>query len=268
MDESLFPARRSWPAAISDISQIPVNASSVRLVSKSTHFKNIADYKSLKLLWCFDIDEHKLRFISSCTSLEYLYIDHLKTGNLNSLENLPNLKTLGIERCSKIHSLEFLREFTSLTGLAIVHFKNVDDLTPLSELKSLRMLAVEGSMWTRMRVQSFSPLGCLENLEFLSLGNTKALDESLKPLENLRNLRDLHLANFYPMQEFARLSQKLTNTKCNWLQPYSNVECFTCKKCQSNTMVMLTGKRKPLLCTQCDRKALPKHVEEWNDFIK
>lgn len=187
---------------------------------------------------------------------------------MSCLENLSNLKTLGIERCSKITSLEFLRGFTSLSGLAIVHFKNVDDLTPLSELKSLRALAVEGSMWTRMRVQSFSPLGSLENLEFLSLGNTKALDESLEPLGNLRNLQNLHLANFYPMEEFARLSQKLKNTNCNWLQPYTNVECFACKKCKANMMVMLTGKRKPLLCTQCDREALNRYVEKWNDLVR
>lgn len=59
MLESLFPARRNWPEAISDVSSIPVGASGVRLVSKSTHFKNITNCKSLKSLWCFDIDESR-----------------------------------------------------------------------------------------------------------------------------------------------------------------------------------------------------------------
>lgn len=266
MAESLYPARRNWPAAISDISQIPVDASNVRLLSKSIHFENIADCKTLKSLWCFDIDKTKLNFISACTSLEYLYIDNLKTENIDSLENLTNLKTLGLERCSKITSLEFLSKLNPLSGLAIVHFKNVHDLTPLSKLKSLRALAVEGSMWTRMRVQSFKPLESLENLESLSLGNTKAEDESLRPLGNLRNLEELHTANFYSLKEFAWLSQKLKNTECQWFQPYIQVDFFTCKKCQAHTMVLLTGKRKPSLCTQCDRKALDKHIEEWENL--
>lgn len=68
-----------------------------------------------------------------------------------------------------------------------------------------------------MRVSTLEPLEELRRLELLHLTNIKAEDESLRSLERLTNLRNLDLANFYPMREFARLSQRLQSTECTWL---------------------------------------------------
>ena len=263
---SIFPARREWPPAIDDVLKAPPDSAGIRLISGARNLEKLPSYKNLKTLWCFDIDGKKLGSISECPSLDSLYIENIKTENLGCLGRLPNLRILGVEGCSKVTSLEAFGELRSLSGLAITHFKNVHELGPLAELKSLRALAVAGSMWTRMQVDSFKPLEELRGLELLHLANIKAEDESLRPLALLQNLKQLDIANFYPMSEFAWLSEKLGTTECAWFRPYSDMKHMACKRCKRATMVMLTGKRKPTLCTQCDKKALDKHFRDWHDF--
>lgn len=260
---SIFPARRGWPPAIDDVVKAPLDTSSIRLVSGAQKVEKLPSYKNLKSLWCFDMDENKLGSVCECTSLESLYIENIKTENLGCLKKLTNLKILGVESCSKVTSLIAFSELQSLSGLAITHFKNVHDLGPLASLRSLRALATAGSMWTRMMVDTFKPLEELKTLELLHLTNIKAQDESLRPLAALQNLKQLDIANFYPMAEFAWLSQRLTTTECTWFQPYVDMKNMECKKCNKATMVMLTGKRKPTVCSHCDIKVLEKQVRDW-----
>jgi hypothetical protein len=265
---SIFPLRREWPPAVDDVAKAPPDTRSIRLISGARGFDKLPSYRNLKALWCFNINENRLRSICGCTSLESLYIENIKTENLCCLRELTNLRLLGLESCSRATSLEVVSKLRSLSGLAITHFKNVHDLGPLAELSSLRTLAVAGSMWTRMRVNSFKPLEGLRNLELLHLTNIKAEDESLRPFGGLRNLKHLDLANFYPMSEFAWLSQRLRRTECTWFQPYIEMKHIECNKCKKETKVLLTGKRKPTLCSQCDKKALEKHVRDWNELAE
>jgi Leucine-rich repeat (LRR) protein len=216
---SIFPASREWPPAIDDVVKAPLDSTSIRLISGAQKFDKLPSYGALKALWCFDIDEKKLRSICECATLESLYVENVKTENLGCLDKLVNLKILGVESCSKATSLTAFHGLQSLSGLAITHFKNVHDLRPLANLRSLRALAVAGSMWTRMQVDTLKPLEELKGLELLHLTNIKAEDESLSPLAALQNLRQLDIANFYPMSEFARLSQRLRTTRCAWFQP-------------------------------------------------
>ena len=264
----IFPARREWPAALDDASKAPSDTRSIRLISGAEKLEKLPSYNNLKNLWCFDINEKKLGSICGCKSIESLYIENIKTENLDCLIALANLSILGLEGCSKVTSLEIFSRLRSLSGLAITHFKNVHDLRPLAELNSLRALGIAGSMWTRMQVDSFKPLEGLRNLELLHLTNIKAEDESLKPLGYLQNLKYLDIANFYPTSEFAWLSQKLKMTECIWFQPYIEMKHMECKKCDGATMVLLTGKRKPTLCSQCDKKALERHIHEWNELTE
>jgi len=265
---SIFPARREWPSALDDVAKAPQDSSSIRLISGAQNLEKLPSYKNLKALWCFDIDGNKLGSICGCASLESLYVKNIKTENLGCLRHLTNVRVLGVETCSKVTSLAAFSALQSLSGLAITHFKNVHSLGSLANLRELRALAVAGSIWTRMRVDTFKSLEELRNLELLHLTNIKAEDESLRPLATLQNLKQLDIANFYPMSEFAWLSQRLRTTKCTWFQPYIEMKHMECKKCKKATMVMLTGKHKPTVCIQCDEKALRKHVREWDEVTE
>jgi hypothetical protein len=226
---SIFPARCDWPQAVDDVLKHPVDAISIRLVSGAKNIDQIPSYAGLKSLWCFDIDAGELDSICSCTSLESLYVDNIKTRDLSSLKRLAGLRVLGVEACAKVTSLVDLSELHSLVGLGITHFKNVHDLTPLAGLHRLRALAVAGSMWTRMQINSFAPVSGLEDLELLHLMNIRADDMSLKPLAGLKKLRKLEIANFYPTSEFAWLSQRLRSTECDWFRPYVEISSLACR---------------------------------------
>jgi hypothetical protein len=234
--QELFPARWAWPGAVDDVNLISTEATDVRLVSGAKNLRRLNTLTRLKALWCFDINDAALDSICNCPSLESLFIENLKTGNVDCLSGLTKLSTLSLDTCSKITSLEFLTKLPALSGLAITNFKNVHNLTPLAEMVSLRSLAVAGGMWTRMKVSSFAPLGRLGNLEFLHLTNIKAEDESLKPLAALSHLKQLDIANFYSMSEFAQLSRRLQGTECTWFQ---------------------------ILCTDCDAAMLDRHIQDW-----
>jgi hypothetical protein len=263
--QEIFPARRIWPQAIHDVSEISAEATEVRLVSRAKNLRKLSTLTRLKALWCFDINHEALDSICNCVSLESLFIENLKTGDVACLKSLRNLSTLSLDSCSKITSLEFLVRLPALRGLAIINFKNVHDLTPVAAMTSLRFLAIAGSMWTRMKVASFDPLSHLPGLEFLHLTNIKADDSSLEPLATLSHLKLLDIANFYPMNEFARLSRKLSTTECTWFHPFLAVQkSMVCKKCRMHTMVMLTGRRNRILCTDCDGERLERHIKEWN----
>jgi len=262
--ESIFPARCVWDRALDDVSKAPADASRIRLVSKAKNIDKLPSFGKLKSLWCFDIGAHELDAICRCASLESLYIDNVKTGDLSGFRRLRELKVLGLERCSKVNSLADLADLRSLEGLAITHFKNVHDLMPLSRMTNLRALAVAGSMWTTMRVESLKPLEELTNLEFLHLTNIKPEDGTLKSLGSLAKLKKLDIANFYPTSEFAWLARQLNSTECDWFKPSIEIRSFPCKKCGAMTMVMLTGKGATPICMTCDKPKLEKHLREWN----
>ena len=262
-EEQIFPTKLDWPVAADNLRNLPRTATRIRLVSKATGFDCLHEFRNLEALWCFGIDQRKLKEIAKCGSLKSLYLDYnLRTSDLSVLKNLPLLEVLRLDSCSKFTSLEQLGEFKHLRGLAIENFKNVRDLKPLSNLVNLTELAVEGSIWTSMKIDSLAPIANLTQLKYLSCANLRVLDKSLQPLSDLTNLRHLGLSNFYPLEEFARLSTRLPHTTCQWFTPYIP-SGLTCEKCKATTRVMLSGKGITMLCPRCDEVRLQRHVAKF-----
>ncbi len=267
-DASIFPAKLSWPDAVNDLDKVDSKERIIRLVTGANNLDSLIKFEGLKRLWCFDINEKHLEIIGKCKSIEQLYIENLKSDRLSIFTNLPNLKVLSIDTCSKVKTLDALGHLANLQGLSIIHFSKVSDINPLSRLNNLSELAIAGSIWKRMKIQSFKPLEQLKNLELLHLTNIMPVDGSLEPLQNLKRLKQLDLANFYPMEDFAKLAGILTKTSCAWFKPYINTSFSPCKKCGKESIVMLTGRRKPSLCGKCDTKRLNKHVAEFKRIMK
>ena len=258
----IFPAMAGFPEAVSDVTELPQDTTVVRLVSRPKNLPLLARLSHLERLWCFDLNAKNVHILGALTSLRRLYVDGVRIDGFGALAGLTRLEVLSLERGTRIESLEHLEPFRRLHALGITHFPKVHSLKPLNHFESLKALVIAGGMWSRMSVESLSPLSSLSSLRYLHLSNLKALDESLEPLASLTGLETLELPNFYSVEEFAKLSVHLKNTSCTWFASFIPLGSWThCTKCGNTRMVMLTGKGTLVLCASCDEDRLRKHDE-------
>jgi hypothetical protein len=257
----VFPALAGFPDAVADVGEVARDVKSLRLVSKARNLQVLPQLSQLERLWCFDLNAKSAPIVGRLAGLRRLYVEGIRLPTLGAFAGLTDLEVLSMEGCTRVVSLEELTAFSRVQGLAVIHFPKVRSLTPLSKFESLSALVVAGSIWTRMTVENLNPLSRLRKLRFLHLTNLKALDESLEPLAALAELQTLDLPNFYPVEEFAKLSARLRQTRCNWFEPLVPLRSSSCAKCGRQSMVMLTGKGMPTLCTSCDAVRVRKHDE-------
>jgi hypothetical protein len=201
--------------------------------------------------------------LARCAQLEALYLEDVRLPDLEPLRSLERLDVLGVDGATKFESLDWLRHMGSLLELRLQGLPRVNSLEPLCALTKLNALDVSGSMWTRMKVESFACLSDLRELRVLYLTNIQCLDGSLDVLAGLPNLKKLHIAGFYGWEEFARLSGLRPDIECDWFKPFVLFEHQACKACGSE-LVMLTGKRQPTICPQCNASRLQKHVHRFS----
>lgn len=127
--------------------------------------------------------------IFDITSLEVLKLDYNKIEKIDGIENLKNLKELDI---------------TS---------NNIKDINPLGKLNFLKKLIFstphleDGDDREVYRVVDISPIGNLENLEYLRLSHNDI--EDITPLGNLKNLKELYIS--HNKIENIDILSKLTN---------------------------------------------------------
>ena len=208
-----------------------------------------------------------MSIVGSLATLRRLYVEGVRLPNLNAFAELTSLEVLSIDGCTRVTSLDELAPLCGVEALGITHFPKVHSLQPLTQFRALTALVVAGGMWARMTVDSLSPLASLLGLRFLHLTDLKALDESLEPLLSITGLKRLDLPNFYPMEEFARLSARLPKTQCTWFEPVVPLSSSPCQKCGQPTLVLLTGKGMPSLCSLCDSARVKKHVEHFRSVV-
>lgn len=259
MDCRLFPAKIDFPPAVEDIGALSGDETALRLKADVSGFEDLGDHAAVRTLWCFRIDAGRLAVLAELEGLEALYIEDLRVDDLSPLSALTRLDVLGVDGAAKVESLDWLGRLCPLSELRLQHFPRVHSLEPLTGQRGLEALDVSGSTWTRMKVQSFTPLSQLRELRTLYLTNTQCLDGSLRALATLQRLRELHIAGFYDWREFAMLSGLRPDIECSWFRPYLELDHQRCDVCGSS-LVMLTGKGQPTLCPSCQADRVERHV--------
>jgi hypothetical protein len=197
-------------------------------------------------------------------NLEALQLKWSNVRSLDAVTKLRALKALSIGSSTRIESIAPLAELPFLELLEIENFKLITDFSPLVSLRSLRDLSVTGSMWSKQAVESLAPFAQMTWLSSLRIDTSSV--KSLRALESLKALKSLGIGGRLPTEEYAWLSTKLPNTECRWFQPYFDLSNFggsPCKSCGESSMVMVTGRGKPVLCRHCDQVALEKYVRQF-----
>lgn len=206
-------------------------------------------------------------FDAACTlvGLEVLQVKWSNIQNLDAIARLQHLRALAIGSSTRMKSIEPLALLPSLQLLEIENFKSISDFSPLTKLKALEHLTVAGSMWSRQAIASLEPLAAMTWLT--SLGIDTSSVTSLRPLAALTGLKELSVGGRLPFEEYAWLAAKLPHTGCRWFAPYYELAgsgYSHCKSCKQDSMIMLTGKGKPVLCKHCDAAKVDKHAAAFN----
>jgi hypothetical protein len=187
---------------------------------------SISDYQQKKLVnrWCRVIPKlDQVRYLwfhsrvnqalldAACQNLnlEGLFIKWSGIKDLSNLAYLKNLKFLHIGSSPSVGSIDVFTGMEQLIVLQFENLKNIRDLSPISTLKRLEGLGIEGSMWTTQIVESLEPLSALQNLKYVFLTNLKSLDKTLEPLSRIKTLRNIRTTYQWPKSEFQLLRDSL-----------------------------------------------------------
>ncbi|WP_457787608.1 hypothetical protein [Pseudomonas sp. PL-6] len=206
------------PATITRTSDIPSKTSHLNFKRVGDSHKGIGNCDGLHTLWATSVNQDFLEEICLIKTLDTLYLSGVTAQDLYAVNTLPKLRRLLVVGASKLKDLAWLPTQRSLKYLAIENLKLVHDLSPLSQLVQLQSLAVEGSMWTPMRVSCLKPLSNLTLLKALFITNLRVEDHSLQPLHTLDQLELLQCARFFPHAEFMRLSAAQPKLNCSWFE--------------------------------------------------
>ena len=182
---------------------------------KDSH-RGLREFESLTELVIFCPNQDAITEVGHLQDLQFLYVDDTRATDMSPLTGCSALRHLTIKGATQATSLDWIRDLPQLDSLLIENFKKITDISPIAAMTSLRALGVEGSMWTRQKVDSFIPLSGLEELEALFITNCKPTTDSLMPLYSLHNLRYLEAPAFYTEDEFSCLEKAIPQLKCSW----------------------------------------------------
>ncbi|QKG70070.1 leucine-rich repeat domain-containing protein [Erythrobacter mangrovi] len=197
-------------------SEVPKSVSYAYVGRERSSHRGIKNQTQLRELSALSVSQDFLDEIGHLRELEYLEIPKFFTAkDLGPLLNLQKLRILKISSPHRITDLTPILELRSLERLFIENASKMTDLEWLRPLKTqLKVLGVEGSMWTRQEIPSLSPLDGF-GLEALFLTSTRLGDKSLAPLRSMHSLRYLGTALNAPRSEFRALQKALPDLECN-----------------------------------------------------
>ncbi|ELY2018304.1 hypothetical protein SL053_002224 [Flavobacterium psychrophilum] len=119
------------------------------------------------------------------TNLEHLYISDFDEKDLTKISTLTNLKSLSITR-SKIKSLKGIENLINLEYLSLGAVRSLVNISDIVTCKKLKRIDFD-ICW---KLQDFSPIGELKEMEILELQDCKSL-ASIKFVAQLPKLKRL-----------------------------------------------------------------------------
>ena len=119
------------------------------------------------------------------TNLEHLYISDFDEKDVAKISSLTNLKRLSLTR-SKIKSLKGIETLTNIEYLSLGAVRSLIDISDIVACKKLKRIDFD-ICW---KLQDFSPIGELKEMEILELQDCKSL-ASIKFVEQLPKLKRL-----------------------------------------------------------------------------
>ena len=210
------PDWNDLPEHSNTLQGVPRSEVRLRFRREKNSHRGLREFTELKELVIFCPNQDAIEEIGQLQSLEFLYIDETRATDLSALAGCRSLRYLTIKGGTQVPSLMWVANLPPLESLLLENFKKLTDITPLVSLSTVKALGIEGSMWTQQKVDSFTPLSGISQLEALFITNCKPTSAGLLPLHKLNNLRYLECAAFYTEDEFMALQKALPQLSCDW----------------------------------------------------
>ncbi|MDJ0908495.1 MAG: hypothetical protein QNI99_04855 [Woeseiaceae bacterium] len=149
--------------------------------TRITHLGWVTGYTSQFMLDC----------IATIKSLEVLSIGISRAADLSGIGELSKLKCLSLDTTGPATDLSPICRLQNLVSLSIGVSKRITTLDAFStnSLSSLRALHLAESSYSVTTFDSLEPLGAIESLEYLALGQVRSKDRSLAAIAALPSLR-------------------------------------------------------------------------------
>lgn len=203
-----------------------MDVSCARLSCRRDSHRGLNLRTELRELEANGVNQGVLEEIGSLTHLNYLALEYPVTATvLSPLAALTDLRILKINSPRHISDFTPLLALPKLERLFITNAKHLTDLEWLRPLAGqLRVLGIEGGMYTAQRIPTLAPLNDFA-LDALFLTNTKLGDQSLAPLRTMDSLKFLGSARIASRNEFELLHAAQPQLDCDWFRPamWSNV---------------------------------------------
>jgi hypothetical protein len=198
---------------------MPLDVICARLRREGASQSGIAKRIHLRLLEAQAVNQGFLEELTKLPALEYLALEHPVTANdLAPLSALGELRILKINSPKNIVDFKPILALPKLERLFIQNAKNMADIEWIRPMRDrLRVLGIEGSMYTAQRIPTLSPLEHFD-LEAIFMTNTKLIDKSFASLRAMTSLKYFSTARNVPRAEFEALHAALPNLHCDWFQ--------------------------------------------------
>ncbi|WP_282605189.1 hypothetical protein [Pelagibius sp. Alg239-R121] len=213
----------NWPELhrfVTELEDIAPNAERALFYREENSHRGIARFSSLRKLKANMVNQAFFEEICELGNLEYLSIETVTAENLASLKKLHGLRVLQIDGLRRATDFHLLAELSGLTGLYVVNAKHLQSLDFLSNAHHLQRIGIEGSMWTKQKIDSLAPLRGLKALESLFMTSVQLTDKDLSYLAECPQLLELHCARFAPKANFERLRRLMPGLQCRWNDEY------------------------------------------------
>ena len=144
------------------------------------------------------VSEELMRAVCQHGDIERLSFGNTRLDSLEQVAKLSRLTNLWVGSSPRITSFSPLSSLRNLKSLGIQgNFPHVDGIEALSELNSLEALFLCGAESKDLTIESLGPVSALSHLKFLNLTAIRVRSGGLKPLCELPRLEYLSIDPFH-----------------------------------------------------------------------
>lgn len=177
---------------------------------RNDEFFTTIDYSRIKGIESFEVYNSGYLNFENITTAKSLFLSNYQAHDLQNAFSSVELDTLRLIQC-KVRSLEGIQKSKKMQCLYLDYNKTLNDISTLKETaKTLRLLRIDHCP----RIEDFSVLGELENLELLELSGNNELQD-LNFLKSLKKLKTFIFS---------------VNVKSGDLSPCMELSCVRCLK--------------------------------------